>query len=189
MARTRILLDSNSYFRLAKSIHPLLDREFGDTRYCLYVTPDLDAEFTNSPRLRRKFHWVNEPEYHANRMRPLQLSGAERKSILQAYDFIHNHARTEGFGVSPVDARALATAYVLQVQVVTDDRDMLFLAEAFGIQTLKTLALMQLMLNCGHIDMDCVRQIVRYWQYEKDTPAEFRKDYPLLFGEQVPPPL
>ncbi len=33
MAQTRIFLDSNSYFRLAKSAHPLLGQEFGgDTR-------------------------------------------------------------------------------------------------------------------------------------------------------------
>jgi hypothetical protein len=188
MARTRILLDSNSYFRLAKSIHPLLDQEFGgDTRYCLYVIPDLDDEFEKNPRLRRKFHWVNEPEYRANRARALPYSRPQRREISQAYDFILNHARTEGLAVSPVDVRALAMAYVLQVQVVTDDQEMLLLAEEFGIRTLKTLALMQLMLNCGHIDLDRVRQIATYWQYDKDTPAEFRKDYQRLFGEQAPP--
>ena len=143
----------------------------------------------SSPRLRRKFHWVNEPEYRANRLRPPQISGVENKDILRAYDYIYNHARTEGLGVSPVDARASAMAHVLQVQVVTDDQAMLRLAEAFGIQTLKTLALMRLMLDRGHIDMHRVRQIASYWQYEKDTPAEFKEDYPRLFGEQIPPPL
>ncbi len=189
MARTSILLDSNVYFRLARSVHPLLDREFGESRYCLYVIPDLDAEFRKNPRLRSKFHWVGGPDYTANRQTPLSLSRQQRKEILRAYDFMFNHARTEGLGVSPVDVRALATAYVLDVQVVTDDQDMLRLAGDFGIETMNTLALMRLMLDAGRIDMDRVRQIAAYWQYEKDTPAGFRKDYPRLFGEPVPPPL
>lgn len=91
--------------------------------------------------------------------------------------------------MSPVDVRALATAYVLDVQIVTDDQDMLRLAGDFGIKTMNTLALMRLMLDSGRIDMSRVRQITAYWQYEKDTPAGFRKDYARLFGEPVPPPL
>lgn len=186
MARTPILLDSNSYFRLARSVHPLLDHQFGEEHYRLYVIQDLEAEFNKSPRLRRKFHWINEREYAANRERPLPLSRPQRKEVAQAYDFIYNHARTEGIGVSPVDVRALATAYALQVPVVTDDQAMLSLAADFGIQTMNTLGLVCLMLDAGRIDMERVRQIAAYWQYEKDTPAGFREDYRRLFGEPVP---
>lgn len=187
MARTPILLDSNSYFRLARSIHPLLDEEFGgDVRYCLYVIADLAQEFARNPRLQRKFSWVDSPEYRANRARPLQISGAQRKEMKQVHDFILNHARTEGLGISPVDVRALATAYVLQIVIVTDDQDMLELAGAFGIKTLNTLALMRLMLDANHIEMDRVRQIAAYWQFERDVPAGFRDDYMRLFGEQAP---
>lgn len=186
MARTPILLDSNSYFRLARSIHPLLDREFGEDRFCLYVIPDLDDEFTKNPRLRRKFHWVDDPDYGENRKRALLLSRPQRKEISQAYDFIFNHARTEGLGVSPVDVRALAMAYVLQVRIVTDDQDMLRLAADFGILSLNTLALMRLMLDAAHIDMNHVRQIAAYWQYENDIPSGFQKDYRRLFGELPP---
>lgn len=190
MARTAMLLDSNSYLRLAISIHPLLGVEFGgDHRYCLYVIEDLEKEFARSPRLQRKFRWVDAPEYRENRARPLQASIAQRKEMKQAYDFILNHARTQRLGTSPVDIRALATAYVLDIRSVTDDQDMLALAAAFGIQTLNTLALMRLMLDEGHIDMDRVRQIAEYWQFARDTPAGFRDDYRRLFGEHVTPPL
>ena len=38
-----ILLDSNAYFRLARSIHPLLSQLFGDPPpYALKVLEDLD---------------------------------------------------------------------------------------------------------------------------------------------------
>lgn len=184
MARTRILLDSNAYFRLARSIHPLLDTEFGGkTQYCVYVIPELLEEFERNPRLRRKFDWVDAPEYHENRSRVLVLSKAERKDIDSVADFMANHARTEGLGTSPTDVRALATAYVLKIRIVTDDYDMLVLAKAFDMSALKTLELMHLMLKAGHIDMDRVRQIVEYWRFEKDTPGGFREDYCRLFGE------
>ncbi len=190
MARTAILLDSNAYFRLARSIHPLLDVEFGEeAQYCLYVIADLAREFASSPRLRRKFSWVDAPAYIENRNRPLLLSRAQRKEMLHAFDFISNHARSEGSGASRVDIRALAMAYVLRIRIVTDDQDMLTLASAFGIQTLNTLELMHLMLGHDHIDMDRVRQIAEYWQFEKDLPAHFLADYRRLFGEEAPPPL
>ena len=189
MARSPILVDSNSYFRLAISIRPLLDEEFGgDHRYCLHVIEELEQEFARSSRLQHKFSWVDAPEYRDNRARPLQASRAQQKEMKQAYDFILNHARTEGLGASPVDVRALATAYVLEIRIVTDDQDMLAVAAAFGIQTLNTLALMRLMLDEDHIDMNRVRQIAAYWQFERDTPAGFRDDYRRLFGEHVPPP-
>ncbi len=190
MARTRILLDSNAYFRLARSIHPLLDQEFGGkTRYCLYVIADLEKEFGRSRRLQSKFSWVDTPEYRDNRACRLQISKEEQKAIKQAYDYISNHARSEGLGTSNVDMMALATAHALGIQIVTDDQDMLELAKAFGIATSTTLKLMRLMLDAGHINMDRVRQICEYWQFERDLPANFRRDYSSLFEEEPPPPL
>lgn len=189
MAQTKILLDSNSYFRLARHIRPLLNQEFGgDNRFCLYVITELEREFLKNPRLQRKFHWVDEPEYRENRSRKIQVSRKQRREIDQAFDYLSNHARTEGLSVSPVDVRALAIAYVLQVRAVTDDRDMLALAEAFEIQTLKTLALMKLMLDMAHIDVKKVRQIVSYWKYDKDLPGNFREDFQEYFGPSVQPP-
>ena len=37
MAQQKLLLDSNAYLRLARSIHPLLFVEFGEDRTCLYL--------------------------------------------------------------------------------------------------------------------------------------------------------
>jgi hypothetical protein len=63
---------------------------------------------------------------------------------------------------------------------------MLALAEDFNIKTLKTLALLKLMLDCHHIDITVVRQIASYWIYEDDKPKSFTEDYKKLFKE--PPP-
>jgi len=59
----KILLDSNAYFRLAKSVHPLLFQEFGPDRACLYVLPELEQEYQRQPRLKAKFPWVEEEEF------------------------------------------------------------------------------------------------------------------------------
>lgn len=77
MPQSKILLDSNSYFRLAKSLHPLLDVVFGNDNYCLYVLRELDREYDKSPVLRRKFNWVNDDEYFENRKKRLSISRAE----------------------------------------------------------------------------------------------------------------
>jgi hypothetical protein len=47
---------------------------------------------------------------------------------------------------------------------------------------------MRLMLDTKHIEMDVIRQICEYWQYERDIPANFRRDYSAFFGEDPPPP-
>ena len=189
MPQSKVLVDSNSYFRLAKSIHPLLFQTFGDEEYCLYVLPELDEELSKSPRLKNKFSWAEEPEYSQNRQHYPAVGKKQKREIETAYDYIWNHISTEARGPSPVDARYLAYAYVLGISVVTDDQDMLAVAKIFGIKTLKTLDLMKLMLDGGHIDMTKVREIVSYWRYWRDLPSgerNFNQHYKTLFGEESP---
>lgn len=85
-----------------------------------------------------------------------------------------------------MDIRALAHALILEIPVVTDDSDMLALAQDFSIRTLKTLELLKLMFDCRHIDMEMVRQIASYWIYEGDRPQSFSVDYRKLFNESPP---
>ena len=189
MAQSKILVDSNSYFRLAKSIHPLLFQAFGEDEYCLYVLPELDDELSKSSRLKHKFSWAEEEEYSQNRQHYPAVSRKQQRAIDDAYEYIWNHITTEAPGPSPVDARYLAYAYVLGISVVTDDADMLAVAEMFGIKTLKTLDLMKLMVNNGHIDMLKVREIISYWRYWGDLPSgerNFKTHYRQLFGEDPP---
>lgn len=186
MSQTKILLDSNAYFRLAQSIHPLLQTEFGTERYCLYVIRELQAEHDKNPRLRNAFSWVNEPAYKKNRACKLNISRKNQQEIAQVFDFIKNHSRDSHPGLSRVDVTALAHAYVLAIPIVTDDSDMLDLAQDFNIKALKTLELLKLMLDCHHIDVTVVRQIASYWIYEDDKPKSFTEDYKKLFKE--PPP-
>lgn len=186
MPQSKILLDSTSYFRLAKSIHPLLDVEFGTENYCLYVLNELDHEFDNNPRLQTKFAWVNNPEYRDNRTKKLYLSRKDKRAIKNTWGFIWDHTINNQIGLSRIDVIGLSHGYVLGIPVVTDDGDMREVAAVHVIQKMKTLELLALMLKCEHITMDKVRQIAAYWDYEIDKPKDFHKDYKRLFGELPP---
>ena len=186
MHQSKILIDSNVYFRLAQSIHPLLKCEFGKEKYCLYVIKGLQEEYAKNPRLKSKFSWVNEPEYKKNRAFKLNISRKNQQEIAQVFDFIKSYAKYSYPGLSKVDITALAHAYVLDIPIVTDDSDMLDLAVEFNIKTLKTLELLKLMLDCRRIDITIVRQIASYWIYDDDKPKSFAADYKKLFKE--PPP-
>ena len=66
---------------------------------------------------------------------------------------------------------------MLDIYVISDDTDMLDLADVFNIKTMKTQELLHLMLECEHVDIDKIRQIAAYWEYISDKPANFRQDY------------
>lgn len=187
MAQTKILLDSNSYFRLAKSIRPLLFQEFGENRFSLYVLEELEREYARSPRLQNQFAWVNDPEYRENRQKRLALSRQQKKELATVYDFMWRHVQTDLPGPSRTDVIALSHGYVLGIAVVTDDVDMIALANVFKVRIFKTLELLKLMLDSGHIDMAMVRRIAAYWSYEDDRPTDYYRDYRRLFGEEPPP--
>jgi hypothetical protein len=186
MSQSRILVDSNAYFRLAQSIHPLLNEEFGEKRYCLYCLKELQDEYNRNPRLINSFSWVNETEYVKNRAHLLKIKREEKPEIKRAYDFILDYVRTVHPGVSKVDVFCLAHAEQLSMPVVTDDEEMRIAAGAYGIKTFKTLELLKLMLGCRHIDIKKIREIAAYWIYLNDKPKDFHLDYKRLFGE-VPP--
>lgn len=186
MPPNRILVDSNAYFRLAQSIHPLLQQPFGAEQYCLYIIKELQDEYDRNPRLQHEFFWVNHPEYKDNRSPAIETTREEKAEIKRAYDFILDYVRNVHPGVSKVDVLCLAHAEQLGIPVVTDDAEMRQAAGDYGIRAMKTLELMKLMLDCGHIDMDKIRSVAGYWVYQKDTPKDFRKDYKRLFGEEPP---
>ena len=186
MPQRKLLLDTNAYLRLARSIHPLLFSEFGEDRTCLYLIDEFVREFERSRRLRSKFPWVDEPEYRDNRDVRLQVGRKQRREIKTAIDFIGDQADADALGVSEVDLSVLGHAFVLEIGVVTDDTDMRALGATFGIEILNTLSLLKLMVAAGHIDFAKVRQIAAYWRHERDLPAKFARDYRRLFGERPP---
>jgi len=98
MAQRKILLDSNSYFRLAQTFHPLLQVEFGEECHCLYVIRELQQEFDRSARLQNKFHWVTDPRYVKNRHRAVTIPRKAARTIDVTLSVILGHARQEELG-------------------------------------------------------------------------------------------
>lgn len=192
MAQTKILVDTNSYLRLAQNIHPLLCKAFGKESFTLYMHADLNAEFRSSSRLQNKFDWVSEFEYKENRKRSVSLSNKQKEAIEETFDFMWQHV-VETFhqqrqkGPSPIDTKILATALVLEIQVVTDDQDMIELAAEYDVQHLTSLSLMKQMLDEKHITIDKVEQVVAQWQYDNDTPyRNWKTEYKQYFKKQPP---
>lgn len=187
MAQTKILLDTNSYLRLAENLHPLLFQSYGEERFTLYVHKDLKAECLRQPRLANKFDWITLPNYEENRRKSLTMSNAQHLEVEQNFDFIWGQVESEGLTPSKIDTRILATALTLGIRVVTDDQAMLDLAGEYDIATWTTLELMRSMVDAEHITMDQVRRVVEQWVYDGDLPAKvLREPYREFFGEDPP---
>lgn len=185
MAQSKILVDTNCYLRLAQSIHPLLCVPFGDSEYCLYVIPQLNVELRAS-YLKSKFPWIDEPDFVAGRKRFPTVSRKQKKAIEQTFDFVWDHVETELAGPSRVDARYVACALELDIPLATDDEDMIELATVFGASVMRSLDLLKLMLDEGHIDLRKIRATVAYWRHIGDTPGQLASRYRKLFGTDPP---
>ena len=182
MPQSKILVDTNAYLRLAKTIRPLLSSPFGDDEYCLYILPELNQELGNH-KLQSKFHWVNEEEFVDNRKHFPSIGKKQLKSIQQTFEYLWDHVQTELPGPSKVDALYIGYALELNIPVVTDDQDMTELAEAFDAQVMPTLELLKIMLDCGHTTMTSIKALAGYWEHFSDMPSNFKTDYQRLFGD------
>ncbi len=83
MAQSKILVDTNSYLRLAQSVKPLLFVPFGNNEYCLYVIPELEQQ-----HLGNKFPWVNDPEDSQDRQHYPSISKKQKTAIQETYEFV-----------------------------------------------------------------------------------------------------
>jgi len=186
MPQSKILVDTNSYLRLAQSIRPLLFSSFGKNEYCLYIIPELNDELSNR-RLNSKFPWVDDEEYAENRKYFPTINQKLKKSIQDTLDHVWMLAQTDFPGPSNVDALYIAYAIELDLPVVTDDQDMKELAEEFDVQVMSTLEVLKIMLDCGHVDLKKIDGMVAYWRHIGDRPINLDSDYSRIFGDKQTP--
>ncbi len=182
MAQKKILVDTNTYLRLAQTIHPLLFTPFGSEQCCLYILPELNKELERSS-LQNKFYWVAAQEYVTNRQYFPEISKKQKKSIQTTYDYLWQHVQTDLPGPSRVDTLYVAYAIELNIPVVTDDQDMTALAKDFDATVMPTLDLLKLMLDCGHIHLRKISGLFDYLKHQQDLPANFKADCQRLFPE------
>ena len=183
----KILLDTNTYLRLGNVINPLLRIPFGKKKYELHILPDLYQELKRNPRLRTDFSWIYNPEIVTERKKcQFRLSDEQKKKVNLTRDIISQTSVSLQNTSSSIDIKCLSYGYVLKINVVTDDMDMLALAKEFDISTFKTLELLDLMLLNNFINMKATNDIIKYWIYEDDLPKNWQYDYKRLFKNEPP---
>lgn len=186
-----ILLDSCAYFRLARSIHPLLAGLFGPAPpYSLFVLAALDDEYLTSSRLKNKFEWVNAKEYLQDReAKKYSCKGKWTREADNAFSFLAGYVRQHSLILAPEDLKALAVGFARQIPVVSDDRAVRQVADAHVIICWGTMDLLKLMVDSSRITRAKVNEVLEYLDNENDLPmgkTELRKRYEELFGSGCP---
>lgn len=186
-----ILLDSCAYFRIARSIHPLLAGSFGPSPpYSLFVLAALDDEYLTSTRLKNKFEWVNAKEYRQDReTKKYSCKGKWAREADNAFSFLAGYVRQHSLLLAPEDLKALAVGFARQVPVVSDDRAIRQVADTHTIECWGTLDLLKLMVDSGRITGARVNEVLEYLDNENDLPLgknELRERYKAFFGSGCP---
>jgi len=110
------------------------------------------------------------------------------ESISETYDHIFEYEKANGLGLSLEDKYCLAAALELEITCVTDEYAMQNVANEFDINVITTIGLMKLMVENGFIDVNQVRAILSYLEFENDLPYSKKKveqEFKLLFDEEL----
>lgn len=186
-----ILLDSCAYFRLARSIHPLLAGTFGPPPpFSLFVLAALDDEYLTNSRLKNKFEWVNASAYRQDRAaKKYRCSGKWAAVANNAFSFLAAYAKNNGLLLAPEDLKALAAGVARSLTVVSDDGALCRVASEHGIECWGTMELLKVMVDSGRITVAKVNEVLEYLDNQNDLPMgrnELRVRYRNLFGEKCP---
>lgn len=140
---TEVLLDTNTYLRLAKRIRPAVGREFGQVPYLLVILKAVEDEVHRSSRLKFLNPWFDESEFAQERLaKQKRLSAVDRGAMVlvqgillgmvqMEVDKYTSHGRQPP---GPTDCWLLAYAQVKNAVVVTDDLGMHTLAAEAGLK-------------------------------------------------------
>lgn len=165
---TLVLLDTNTYLRLAKRVRPLLGIPFGTKGYIVTILKDVEDEVHKSGALKFKFPWFEEDALARERdATQVRLSKAEKLTLDTAQSILHGSVLTDisryiDMGrspPSPVDCRVLAFGQIRPAIVVTDDIGMHTLAADFNIKVWTGCDLLSKMRTAKVVTHDLIREI------------------------------
>ncbi|MFA7288562.1 MAG: hypothetical protein WC055_06740 [Melioribacteraceae bacterium] len=183
-----VIIDSNSYLRIARELHPLLGHDMGTIPYNLKIHSNFEEEYNKNSRLLNTFPWVNADEYLSNRKSNIieYLGQNTGNDILGIFNHINGYKRSKRLSISRVDMLILSTAIILELPVLTDDPDMLQTADEFEITKIKTIEF----LSHLHINKDInehkIIEIFGFWEYNGDCPTGYNKDLLTHFASILP---
>ena len=183
MPQDKVIVDTNAYLRLAREFHPLLGQQIGCSNFYLYVLKELNEELLYA-KLSNQFPWTQEASYRDNRSHYPSVSKKQKKSIASSFRYMWDYVVTDRPGPSKVDVYYLAYCIELNIPVVTDDADMVQLAEEYEIEVWSMLELLKLILDSGHAIRARIDRVVGFLQHERDLPyrpQRFMADFGRLF--------
>lgn len=165
---TEVLLDTNTYLRLAKRIRPAVGREFGQVPYLVVILKAVEEEVHRSAKLRFNNPWFDEPEFAQERTaKQTRLSAADKQEMKLVQDILlgtiqldidkyTSHGRSPP---GPTDCWLLAYGKVKNAIVVTDDLGMHSLAAEVGLKVWHGFELLAKLKTAKVVDNDLVREI------------------------------
>ena len=192
---TEVLLDTNTYLRLAKRIRPAVGRQFGQVPYVVVILKAVEDEVHRSPRL--KFHnpWFDEPEFAQERLAKLKRLSADDKSAMalvqdvllgmvqMEVDKYSSHHRDPP---GATDCWLLAYAQVKNAVVVTDDLGMHTLASEAGLKVWHGFELLAKLKTAKVVDNELIREIYDALERNGDMTETWRqakhREFARIFG-------
>jgi predicted nuclease of predicted toxin-antitoxin system len=181
---TEVLLDTNTYLRLAKRIRPAVGRQFGQVPYVVVILKVVEEEVHRSPKLQFKNPWFDEPELVQERMaKQTRLSAAEKQDMKLVQEVLLGTVQLDidkytSHGRSPpgaTDCWLLAYGQVKDAIVVTDDLGMHTLAAEAGLKVWHGFELLAKLKSAKVVDNDLVREIFDALERNSDMTETWRK--------------
>lgn len=192
---TEVLLDTNTYLRLAKRIRPAVGRQFGQVPYVVVILKAVEDEVHRSPRL--KFHnpWFDEPEFAQERLAKVKrLSADDRSAMTLVQDVLLGMVQMEvdkytshrRHPPGATDCWLLAYAQVKNAVVVTDDLGMHTLASEAGLKVWHGFELLAKLKTAKVVDNELIREIYDALERNGDMTETWRqakhREFARIFG-------
>ncbi len=192
---TEVLLDTNTYLRLAKRIRPAVGRQFGQVPYVVVILKAVEDEVHRSPRL--KFHnpWFDEPEFAQERLaKQKRLTSDDKSAMALVQDVLLGMVQMEvdkytSHGRHPpgaTDCWLLAYAQVKNAVVVTDDLGIHTLASEAGLKVWHGFELLAKLRTAKVVDGDLIREIYDALERNGDMTETWRqakhREFARIFG-------
>jgi len=195
---TEVLLDTNTYLRLAKRVRPAVGRQFGQVPYVLVILKAVEDEVHRNPRLQYKNPWFDTPEHTQERMaKQTRLSSADRAAMELVQGVLLGTVQldlakytTQGRSPpGPTDCWLLAYGQVKGAIVVTDDLGMHLLAQEAGLKVWHGYELLAKLNSAKVIDNDRVREIYAALEANQDITATWQNAkhgaFVKIFGKKL----
>jgi hypothetical protein len=181
---TLVLLDTNTYLRLAKRLRPLVGRKFGQKDYEITILKAVEDEVNRNARLKYQNPWFDEANLVQERIaKQVRLSAAEKAEITAIQSVLRSHVvdNISAFSVgrrSPpgaTDCWLLAFAKMRCAIVVTDDLGMHVLADDFELVAWHGYELLDKLRSAKEASNTMIEEIYAALEANGDLTATWRE--------------